>query len=187
NAGPAERNDVIFGRNFFLDATVEIFVLEKEHRIVVSYRSFDQPLGIIGTCRTDHFQPGRVHKPHLGILRVKRTPMDVAPAGAADDEWRRRAPAVMGLSDHIDDLVECAANEVHKLKFGDGTHASERCSECGANDGGLSDGSINYAFRTEVVDETISDFKRPTVDANVLSQAENGRVSFHFFPDALAD
>ena len=113
--------------------------------------------------------------------------MNVAAAGAADDKRRRRAPAIMGLGDHIDDLVKCAANEVHELKFGDGTHACERCSECGANDGGLSDGSINYAFRTEAVDETISDFKRPTVDANVLSQAENGRVSFHFFPDALAD
>ena len=136
---------------------------------------------------TDHFQAGRVHEPHFRILRVKRAAVDVAAAGPADDERRRRAPAIVGLGDHVDDLVEGAADEVHELKFGDRTHAGERRAEGRAHDGGFRDGRVDDALGAEAVDEAVGDFEGAAVDADVLADAEDGGVALHFLPDSLAD
>src|SRR5580700_4547749 len=89
--------------------------------------------------------------------------------------------------DHVADLVEGAADEVHELEFGDRTHAGEGGSECRAHDGGLGDGCVDDALGAEAVDETIGDFERAAVDADVFAQAEDGGVAVHFFPDSLAD
>ena len=37
------------------------------------------------------------------------------------------------------------------------------------------------------VDESVGDFERAAVDADIFSQAEDGGIVFHFFPDSLAD
>jgi hypothetical protein len=89
--------------------------------------------------------------------------------------------------DHVADLVEGAADEVHELKFGDGAHSGERCAESRTYDGGFGDGCVDDALRAEAVDEPVGDFKRPAVDADVFTQAEDGWVAVHFFPDSLAD
>src|SRR5207302_848538 len=96
-------------------------------------------------------------------------------------------PEVMRFRNHIADLVEGAADEVHEQEFGDWAHAGERRSESCAYDGGLGDGRVDDALGTKAVDETISDFKSPAVNADVFTEAEDGRVAVHFFPDSLAD
>src|ERR1700693_6235245 len=93
----------------------------------------------------------------------------------------------MRLRDHVADLVEGAADEVHELELGDGTHAGERRSEGRAYDGGLGDGRIDDTFGAEAVDKTVSDFKRAAVNADVFAEAEDRGVAVHFFPDSLAD
>src|SRR5579863_4050533 len=93
----------------------------------------------------------------------------------------------MRFRDHVADLVEGAADEVHELEFGDGAHAGERCSEGRAHDGRLGDGRVDNALRAEAVDETVSDFKGAAVNADVFAQAEDGGIAVHFFPDSLAD
>src|ERR1700722_16038124 len=93
----------------------------------------------------------------------------------------------MRFCDHVADLVEGAANEIHELEFGDGAHAGERRSEGRAHDGGLGDGRVDDALGAETVDETIRDFKSSAVNADVFAEAEDGWVAVHFFPDSLAD
>src|SRR6266436_1872350 len=93
----------------------------------------------------------------------------------------------MRLRDHVADLVEGAADEVHELEFADGAHAGERRSEGRAYDGGLGDGRVDDALGTEAVDEPVSDFEGAAVNADVFAEAEDGGVEFHFFPDSLAD
>src|ERR1700683_1507640 len=93
----------------------------------------------------------------------------------------------MGLGDHVADLVESAANEVHELEFSDGAHASERRSEGRAYDGRLGDGRVDDALRTEAVDETVGDLKSSAINSDVFAETENGGVAVHFFPDSLAD
>src|SRR5438270_4916709 len=82
----AQWNNVIFGRNFFLDATVQIFVLKKNDRIIVANGSFDQSLGVVRRSWADHLQPRIMHEPHLWILRMKWTSMNVAAARPTQDQ-----------------------------------------------------------------------------------------------------
>src|SRR4029077_18953407 len=56
-----------------------------------------------------------------------------------------------------------------------------------ADDGGLRDWRVDDTLRTEAVDKAIRDFKRAAVDADVLAEAEDGGVTFHFLPYSLAD
>src|SRR6267143_2266946 len=93
----------------------------------------------------------------------------------------------MRFRDHVADLVEGAADEIHELEFGDGAHAGERRYEGRAHDGGLGDGRVDDALGAEAVDETVRDFERAAVNADVFAEAEDGGVAVHFFPDSLAD
>src|ERR1700685_4594649 len=79
----ADWDDIIFRGNFALDAAVEIFVLEEDAGIVVANGGFDQALGIVGRGGADDFEAGIVDEPHLGILGVERTAVDVSAAGSA--------------------------------------------------------------------------------------------------------
>ena len=93
----------------------------------------------------------------------------------------------MSLCGHVGDLIEGAADEVHELKFGDGTHAGERRAKSGSYDRRFCDGRIDDALGAKAIDEPIRHFKGATVDANVLTDAEHSGIAFHFFPDPLAD
>src|SRR5205823_11457925 len=106
------------------------------------------------------------------ILRVKRPTMHIAATRAANHQRCWRSPTIVSLRNHIDNLVEGTANEIHKLKLGDRTHAGERRPEGSTHDRGLSNGRVDDALRAETVDETVSDFEGPTVDSNVLAIAE---------------
>ena len=183
----ADGDDVVIRGDFFFDAAVEIFVLEEDAGIVVADGGFDQALGVVGRGGADDFEAGIVDEPHLGILRVEGAAVDVSAAGAAQDERSGRAPEIVRLGDHVGDLVEGAADEIHELKFGDGAHAGERRAEGRADDGGLGDGRVDDALGAEAVDESVGDFEGAAVDADVFAEAEDGGVAVHFFPDSLAD
>ena len=187
NARLADGNgDVAFGQLFF-DPAIEKFVLEEEAGIVVANGRFDQALGVARSGRADHFQSGRVHVPHLGILRMEWPAAHAATGGAANHHGSRRAPAIVGLRHRVHDLRVRGADEVHELKFGNRTHAGERGSEGGANDGRFGDGGVDNALRAEAVDEAVCDFERAAVNADVFADAEDGGIAIHFFLDALAD
>ena len=118
---------------------------------------------------------------------MERTTVDVAAARSANHQRRGRSPAVVGLGDHVDDLVEGAADEVHELELGDRAHAGERRTKSGPHNGGLSDRSVDYALGAEAVDEAVGDFEGSAVDTDVLANAKDGGIALHFFPDSLAD
>src|SRR5215467_2716730 len=187
NASLSNGDDVILLGDFFLDPTIEILVLEENAGIVVADGGFDEAFGVVRRSRADDLEPGVVNEPHLGVLRVERAPVDVSAAGAAEDERGGRSPQVVGLGNHVGNLVHGAGDEVHELKFGDGAHTGERGSEGCAHDGRFSDGSIDDAFGAEAVDESVGDFERAAVNADVFAETENGGIALHFFPDSLAD
>jgi len=162
-------------------------VLKENDGIVVANRGLDQTFRIVGAGRANHFQPRSVHKPHLRILRVKRPTMDVTAAGPANDQRRRSTPTVMRLGNHVYDLIEGTADEIHELKFGHGPHAGERSAKGGAHDGRFGNRRINHTLGSEAVDETARDFESTAVDANVFANTEHGRIAFHLLPDSLSD
>ena len=53
-------------------------------------------------------------------------------------------------------LVEGAADEVHELELGHGSHAGERRAISRTDDGGFGDRRIDHARGAKVVDKTIS-------------------------------
>ena len=165
----ANGDDIIFGWDFTFDAAVEIFVLKKDAGIVVADGSLDQAFGVVGGGRADDFKAGIVDEPHFGILRVEGAAVNVSTAGAAQDERNGRAPEIVRFRHHVADLVEGAADEVHELEFGDGTHAGKRRSEGRAYDGGFGDGRVDDTLGAKAVDETVGDFERAAVDADVFA------------------
>src|SRR5277367_1689247 len=173
----AQGHDVIFGRNFFFDTPVEILVLAEDHRIVVANRGLDETLRVVGARGANHFQARRVDKPHLWILRVKWTAVDVAAARPANHERRGRIPTIVRFRHHIHDLVKSAADEIHELELDYGTHARERRSERCAHDGGFRDRRINYALGPEAVDEAVRHFESAAVDADVLANTEDTGIA----------
>src|SRR6267154_2721919 len=135
----ADGDDVIFCGDFALDAAVEIFVLEEDAGIVVADGGFDQTFGVVRRGGADDFKAGIVDEPHLGILRVEGAAVDVSTAGTAENERSGRSPEIVRLRDHVGNLIESAADEVHELKFGYRAHDGERRPEGRAHDGGFGD------------------------------------------------
>src|SRR6266542_267991 len=113
--------------------------------------------------------------------------MHLPAAWHAQHKRRRRSPQIVRLRDHVADLVHGAADEVHELKFCDGTHAGQRSAESCSHDGRLGNRRIYYALGTEAVNEAVGDLERSAVDADVFTQTEDARVTLHLLPDALAD
>src|SRR6202140_1603908 len=140
NSRLAQRYDVFLGGNVVFDSPIKILVLEENHRIVVANSGLDKTFRIVGARGTNHFQTRSMHKPHLRILRVKRTAVDVSTTRSANHQWRRRIPAIVRLGQHVYDLVESAADEVHELKLSHRPHAGKRSPIGRANDSGFSNG-----------------------------------------------
>src|SRR5437899_8004409 len=113
--------------------------------------------------------------------------MNVSAARPAQDKRCGRTPKIVRLGDHVADLVEGAADEVHELKFGDRAHPCERRSESRAHNGGFGNRRVDDALEAKAVDESVGDFEGAAVDANVFAETEDGRIAVHFFPDSLAD
>ena len=113
----ADGHGVFFRRQFFLDAPVEAFVLEENHRVVIADRRLDQPLGIVRRRRRHHFETGRAHEPHLRVLRVKRAAVNAAARRRAHHHGHRRVPAVAAFGGEIHNLVEAAGDEIGELHF----------------------------------------------------------------------
>jgi hypothetical protein len=118
---------------------------------------------------------------------MERTAMHVAAAWATYHERSRRSPTIVSGANHVDNLVEGAADEIHKLKLGHRTQARERCAKRRADNGRLGDRRVDDTFRTEAVDKSIGDFESASVYADVLTNAEDTGVAFHLLPDSLAD
>src|SRR6516164_4522931 len=123
----------------------------------------------------------------LGILRVKWPSVNAPARGPAQHHRYRRSPAKMRLGQQVNDLVEGASDEVHKLKLGHRTHSGEGRAEAGVHDGHLGDRSIDHAFGSKAVDEAVGDLESAAVNADVFSDAKDDGIALHLFPDALAD
>src|SRR4051794_37062989 len=91
----------------------------------------------------------------------------------------------MRLGYHVHDLIEGAADKVHELELSHGTHAGKRRAKSRAHNGRLGNRRINHALRAKVVDKSISHFERAAINANVFTNAEDGGVGLHLFPEPL--
>src|ERR1041385_5688876 len=73
----------------------------------------------------------------------------------------------MSLRHHVGDLVHGTSHEIHELKLSHRPHSSKRSAK--------------------PVNESIGDLERTTINTNVLTKTEDGRIAFHLLPNPLPD
>src|SRR5205814_9446785 len=56
-----------------------------------------------------------------------------------------------------------------------------------AHDRRFGDRRIDHPLWAKMMDESVGDFERAAIAADVLADAEHRRVALHLFPDSLAD
>src|SRR6185312_14140060 len=61
-------NEVVAIRQLLLDATIEILVLEEQHRILIADGGLEQPLRVARRGRVDDLEPERMQKGGFRIL-----------------------------------------------------------------------------------------------------------------------
>src|ERR1051326_1303716 len=93
----------------------------------------------------------------------------------------------MSLRHHVGDLVHGTSNEIHELKLSHRPHSSKRSPKSGTNNGRFSNRRINHSFSAKPVNESIGDLERTTINTNVLTKTEDGRIAFHLLPNPLPD
>ena len=94
DVGLADRDDVVLVRQVFLDAPVEVLVLDEEHRVVVADGGLEQALGVVRRRRRDDLEARAVHEHGLGVQRVVRPAVHAAAGRAAHDDRAGAADAV---------------------------------------------------------------------------------------------
>jgi hypothetical protein len=178
----ADGHGVFFRGQVLLDAAIEALVLEENHRVVIAHGGLDEPLGVVGGGRRHHFQAGRAHEPHLGILRVERAAVNAAAGGRAHHHGHGRAPAIAALGGEIDDLVEAAGDEIGELHFGHRPQSHQARADGRAGDGRFGDGRIDHALLAEMLEKAGGHLERAAVHADVLAQQEHVGVALHLLP-----
>ena len=120
-------------------------------------------------------------EPGFRGLRVEQTAADTTARRPADDERNAGVSAVAighggGL---IDDLVEAAGNEVHKLHFCDRPHAHQSCADGVADDCAFTDRRVTDALITKLVVEAVGYLEGTAVSADIFTENKDGIVLFH--------
>ena len=128
DVGLADRDDVVVGRQLFLDAAIQEFVLDKEHRIVITNGGLQQSLGVVRGTGRDDLQSRPIHEHGLGIQRMKRSAMRAAARRSAHDDRTRAPDAIPRGGGEVDEHVVRARDEVDELHLGDGPHSHQRRS-----------------------------------------------------------
>ena len=184
----ADRSQNLFiSREIFLDAPVEILVLEIENRIVVPDRGFDQALRIPRRGRTHDLESGSVQKGCFRILGVKRSSPDVAARRAPHDDWRREIGAVPSGRNVVGKHVVGARDEVNELHLAHRAHPHVGGAGGGTHDGSLGDRCVDHPPGAEPGLKPFGHLEGTPVGADILAEDEDPLVPLHFLPEPLAE
>ena len=83
--------------------------------------------------------------------------------------------------------VQDQRREVHELDLHDGPHAGHGETDSEARGGRLRKRPVPDPVLAELLAESPVDPEGPTVDADVLAQQDDVRVTAHFFPNRFVD
>ena len=138
HVGFSQRNGVRALGHFAFHG-VKVFVLAKNHRVVVPDRLDQQALGVVRRAWAHHLEPRNVReqrREHLAVLRCRaKTGTD---HGA--DHHRRFGLAAKHVAEFgrlVEDLVKAHAHEVDEHQLGNRAHAAGRSADGRAHVGAL--------------------------------------------------
>src|SRR5678815_3817260 len=97
------------------------------------------------------------------------------------------APAIATLSCIICQQVKSRRNEIDELKLGNGFHPHQSCAACRTDYRAFGDRSVNNSLLAVLVDKAIGNFESSTISANIFANDKDCWVTFHLFPDTLAN
>ncbi len=95
------------------------------------------------------------------------------PTGARTTTGTARAPAVVGLGQVVDDLVEAAGDEVAELHLDHGPEAVQGQAQGGPQRARLDDGRVAHARLAELLDEALGDLEDAAVLGDVLAEEDD--------------
>ena len=170
-----------------LDPAVEVLVLHEDDRVGVAHGGDQQALGVLGRRGRDDLQPGRVHEPRLGVLRVERAAREAAAGGQPDGDVHRQALPVVHLAGDVDELVEAAGDEVRELHLADRPHPLDGGADGAADDRRLGQRRVHHAVGAELVDEAVGHLEGAAEDADVLAHHEDALVGAHLLAHRVGD
>src|SRR6202166_1813162 len=167
--GFTDGHGVIAGWQLFLDAAIQIFVLKKQHRIIVAYSRFQKALGVVGCRRIDNLQPRCMYKIHFRIRGMEWPAVDSAARWTANHDGRRGVPEIMPLGHEIRQLVEAASDEIYKLHLGDGPQPEITHTASSADDGALTDGRVDDPLPAKTLEQPLAGFERAAIHAHIFA------------------
>ena len=118
-------------------------------------------------------------EPRLHVLAVEGTRTEATPDGQAEHHRHRCSPAVVGLGQVVDDLVETAGDEVAELQLDHGPEAVEGQAHGGADGAGLDDRRVAHPGGAELGEEAVGDLEHASVLGDVLTQEDDALVGRH--------
>src|SRR5438067_13663412 len=118
---------------------------------------------------------------------MKRARAHACTARSSKHRWNVSAPAIATLGRIVCQQIESARDEIDELKLGHSLHAHQSRAASRADDRSFGNRRIDHALFAEVIDQSVSNFERTAVSADVFTNHEHSRVALHLFPDALAD
>ena len=151
-------------------------MLQEEHGVAVVEGGQQQAPGVGRGGGGDDLEPGHVAEPRLHVLAVERARAQPAPDGQPEHHGDGRSPAVVGLGQVVDDLVEAAGDEVAELHLDHGAEAVEGEAH-GRSDGtGFDDRCVPYPGRSELGEEAVGGLEHASVLGDVLAEENDPLV-----------
>src|SRR6185369_10205605 len=162
-------------------------MLEEEHRIGIADRRFDQAFRVVSRRRLDNLQSRSVQEKRLRVERMKRPRTYSRSAWTTKHRRNAGAPAISTLRRVVCQQIEARGNEIDKLKLSDRSHAHQRCATRCADDRAFRDRRVDHAFLAKLIDQSVSDFERAAIRADVFTDHKHGWIAFHLLPNTLAN
>ena len=185
----AERHHELRILRHFTFGRVEHLVFEEEHRILAPDRRPEHPLGVGRSGGHRDLEPGHVHVPALGRLRMLRRGRAGRAGGHTDRQGNPRLAAahIARLRHLVHQLVAGHRHEVAEHDLDDGAQARHGRAQPRADDRRLADGGVAHAILPEQLHQIAADPPNPTERAHILADENDVGIAFHFLAHGFVD
>src|SRR5206468_12645461 len=129
----------------------------------------------------DDLEAGTVDETSLRVLRMKWPAAHITAAGSPDHHRTREQCSVARRGDVVGEHVVRVGDEVNELHLDHRPHAHVRGPSGSANDPGFRDRRVDYAMRSETLEQSLGRFERTSVRADVLAETEHVDIALHLF------
>ena len=133
----------------------------------------------------DDLQSRCMKKPGLIGLGMERACGNSRARGHSNDHIGFLSPSVMDFCQVIHNLIEPYRDKVCKLHLHHGFITFYGKPQCRPDNGTFAKWRISHPISTKFIFESISNFKCPTIGANILAHQNKIGIFFHGLPQSV--